>query len=129
MIRRNPTALALLLNPPLTSRSLIEVSIIDEVKKHNRLYGKKHQDINSPTINLQTMFEYIPWISSMDTLQINFYEQLNLNVNIHRINKQPAILVSIHIPQLEDALKTQTLQRRPWPSKDISCWTTITSRE
>ena len=38
---------------------------------------------------------------------------MNLNINIHRINKQPAILVSLHIPQLEDALKKQTLQRHP----------------
>ena len=30
------------------------------------------------------------------------------------------MLVSLHIPQLEDALKTQTLQRRPWPSNDTS---------
>ena len=120
MSRRNPTAIALLINPPPTSRSLIEFSIMGEVKKHNRLYGKKHHDSNSLNVNLKTMFEYISWISNMDTLQINFYEQLNLNINIQRINKQPAILVSLHIPQLEDALKTQTLQQCPWPSNDTS---------
>ena len=119
MSHRNPTALALFLNPPSSSRSLIEVSILDEVKKHNRRYGKKQQVTSCPTINLQSMFEYISWISTMDTIHINFYEQLNLNVNIYRVNKQPAILVCINIPQLEDALNTQTLQRPLTPLTSI----------
>ena len=81
---------------------------MDEVKKHNRLYGKIHNDSNSLNVNLETMFEYITWISNMDTLQINFYEQMNLNINTHRINKQPAILVSLHIPQLENTNPSAT---------------------